>query len=168
MAEKKTQAASWPIEEHMGFQRATWIVSRIGWGVMAIIVILALMGILGGTTSQTHRTAPDGSVHLIYEKTMRSHTPTQVVIHVPAAGGADTVTVHIGHAFIDAMDIQSIIPSPTQSMLHADGVVLTFLAAAEGSANITLAAFPNTWGRLESDIGLEGRPSARLSAFILP
>jgi hypothetical protein len=37
----------YPVQEHMRFQHRTWLIERIGWFVLAFIVLLALLGLFG-------------------------------------------------------------------------------------------------------------------------
>jgi hypothetical protein len=37
------------VNEELEFQRRDWMAQRVGWTVMALVVVVALLGLLGGS-----------------------------------------------------------------------------------------------------------------------
>lgn len=121
----------YPIREQMDFQHSDWVAERIGWAVVAIIVIVALSGLLGfGPLAAA--TASDASHRLSvdYDRFQRVTVTTHFTFRV--AGGASPLELRLGPDFSSEFEIDSVQPAPLHSTQGPDGLTLTFAPPANG------------------------------------
>src|SRR5262245_45193555 len=72
-----------PIPEDMTFQERLWLVERVGWAMMGLFVVFALLGVFSsGVSSETRAATADGAVVVEYQRfahrTARSHFTIRV------------------------------------------------------------------------------------------
>ena len=104
MARKRTRGRGEPregpyvgleVHEDMRLVRRSWVVQRIGWGVMAALLLAALLGLFGtGPLSRATATAPGGAVTLDYDRFGRYLGPATLLIRVgpgAAPGGVRSI-----------------------------------------------------------------------------
>lgn len=160
-----------PIREDMAFQRATWRMERIGWVLLAVLVLAALAGAAGGPLVAA--TARGEGVEVDHHRVERHGAANRLVIRAAQAG--PDLTLRIDRAFLDAFTLDVVTPSPQSTSAHAEGIDMTFAAstaagpaATAGPATIHVDILPRALGPVTSRIGLAGRQPAALSQFILP
>ncbi len=67
------------IEEDIDLHETGWIVQRIGWGLMLVVLVCATLGLFGdGLLSETKLAA--GGTSVLYQKFLRSEADTEVEI----------------------------------------------------------------------------------------
>jgi hypothetical protein len=71
------------IEQDLRFQRRTWVAQRVGWGVIACVLVAALLGLLGsGPFASRTLDSTQGGFRLEYELFLRHHIRYDRVAHV--------------------------------------------------------------------------------------
>jgi hypothetical protein len=158
-----------PIEEDLRFQELTWIAERLGWVVMAVIVIAALFGLFGGPNARSQARDGSGRVQVEYQRFQRLLAPTELKITLEASNEA-IVDVAIGEQLAGVFEIRTISPQPLESFAHDGGVLLRFAVTGENKApvQIVMMGVPGKPGRAAGDIGLLGEAPARLNIFVYP
>jgi len=81
------------INQDLAFQRRSWSLQRIGWGLIALVLIAALLGLFGhGPLSEATTDDPSLPIRLAYERFGRFGSPLVLRIRVePAAAIARQV-----------------------------------------------------------------------------
>ncbi|HEV2128712.1 MAG TPA: hypothetical protein VGR22_08850, partial [Thermomicrobiales bacterium] len=60
------------VDEDIEFQEREWKVQRVGWALMLVVIVLALVGLFGtGPLSAVEREADDGTLVLEYQRFVR-------------------------------------------------------------------------------------------------
>lgn len=159
------------ITEMPRFVRASWMVQRIGWLAMALLVIAALLGLTGGIgpLNAFSMGAEDGPLRLLYHSPARKHADT--LVEVTLRANADgTARVWISRDYIDTMEISQINPQPEQVEAAADRLIFSFNAAdASQPIRITFTLKPLYMGTLSGRVGLDDDETAfEFEQFILP
>ncbi len=68
------------LEDDIAFQRKSWLVERIGWGVMLTILVAALAGLFAsGPLSSKNVESADSSAIVRYERFARAQAPVCLV-----------------------------------------------------------------------------------------
>lgn len=157
------------MKDDLRFQKVTWTVERVGWLIMAVIVVAAAAGAFGGPTAREDARDVSGRVQVSYHHFQRHLYPTEFGITVDPRGRS-AVIVRIDRSIAEAFEIRTIVPAPADSMLDADGLRLRFTVAAATRAppQIKIMAVPTGPGRIRGGIGLLGEEPARLSILIYP
>ncbi len=153
-------------EEDMSFQRREWAVQRVGQGLLAVLVGLALTGLLGGEGPANHAVAAaaDRSMQVEYERVARQAAPTTVRLQVGGEGGR---SCRVSRAWFDAVDVERITPSPAALSIEGDSVVLRFAEPLEPGTQVVFDVSPRWPGRLAGWAALDRRATATFSSFVL-
>lgn len=157
------------VHDDLEFQRKTWRFERIGWGVMALLVLAALLGLAGpGWLSKT--TATNAPLRVNYERFLRRDAPVTVEVHVDADAVSDGAIDLLLDAGFDDFRIERVVPVPTEWRLTSTGMALRFAVAGDDDALgvIRLHVEPQRAGRGVARIGIADRPPVQLRYFIYP
>jgi len=159
------------IEEDMRFQRRDWAFERISWGLIALVVLAALLGAFSrGPLARAEARDPDGTLRVAYDRFQRYDTPSAVEIGIAAgATGGDLVELRLRGAMLHGAQIGNLSPEPLESHLAEDGWVLRFpVRDRQAPSLVRMELRPETLGTLDGEIAVEGRPPAPIRAFVYP
>ena len=132
--------------DDLKFQSRTWMAERIAWGILAIVVAAALLGVFSnGILSSAHVADREGAVVIDYQHFAHKTAMSHFTVHVARAPG-ETVSVRLSRDFARFYDVESLYPQPLRSRGGAAGLELDFAPAAAGDLVIDLAARPKTFG----------------------
>jgi hypothetical protein len=159
------------LEEDLPFQRAEWLVQRIGWFIWGLIVAAALVGLVGpGPLSTTQAPAPDGSLIVEYDRFLHHHNPTRLAV-MPQLGdsGAEPFRVHVSRSLLDQIEVMRIEPEPQGREFDPDGVIYTFPRRPNtDQARILFHVQYKNYGRSKGFLRLAGHEPATLHQFVYP
>lgn len=158
-----------PVEEDMGFQRASWIVERIGWAVFAVLLVCALSGLFArGPLSTAAAEHPRSGLQVTYERFQRQTLLTRFDLRLGEVAGGD-VKLHLGPQFQATYEIQSIAPRPLRSTAGREGLDFFFEPSQGALLPVTIWAKPRQFGfrTIEAAAAAHGDPLT-LSVFIYP
>lgn len=153
----------------MGFQRAMWTGQKVGWIVLALLLLLALLGLFSvGPFSSATAVSAGGDLTVDYQRLERSGASSSLRLSV-ADGPADgEIRVRIGSEFVKAFTIEGITPDPLQTSTGRDGIDLVYPVPSAYPAIIYLSLRPRQTGLVKSSIALNDAESVRLSQFVYP
>ena len=142
------------VEEHLPFLRREWAVQRIGRGLLAGFVLLAVVGVFGsGLASRATLSAPD--FELRYSRFVRTSSESELVVTMtPDRPGP--ATVWLSQAYLDTIDVRGIRPAP-ESVHSADGRT-EFRFSAAGPLRVVFRIVPQDAGRIAGEIGRRNGP----------
>lgn len=152
--------------DDMAFQRREWFVQRLGQLLLALVVLLALLGVLGGSGSLNHTVAssPDRSLSIEYDRVLRQAAPTTLRVTVGSQGAQ---WCRISRAWFDRVRIERILPTPIAFVVEGDALVLRFSDALEPGSTVTIDVAPNSPGRLSGWAAVEHHPPAVFKSLVL-
>jgi hypothetical protein len=151
-------------------ERGTWIGQRIGWVMMALVVMMGLGGVFGsGPLSRAAIEAPSG-LRLEYERFGRVDQPFDLMLDAPARAASDeTVRVGIDDRYLDAVAIEEVVPEPETVDLEKGRTVFVFrVARSEGPHRVTFRVTPQSSGWLEGQVGAGEESPLPVRHFIYP
>jgi hypothetical protein len=158
---------SHPVQEDMAFQRATWRVERIGWGVLCALVALALLGAFSnGPLSAATRTDADGRLRVDFERLQRNGATSTLRVRVEPATGP--VTLRLRGSLARDFEVETVTPHPLVSAGRPDGVDLTFESPAAEPFEIRFTTRAGTIGIARSTVAIAGAPAVPLTQFVFP
>jgi hypothetical protein len=161
------------IDQDLDFQRRSWIVQRIGWALMFLIVLAAVLGLLGpGRLSHGRADAP-GAMSVEYQRLSLYETPDTLTVRLePAVTAQDTVRVALDRGFLDSAKMTSVLPPPVRVEAAAGRLVYVFAVAERGTPmTITFGFEPQVIGPRRGVVALEGAPaggSVTFRQFVYP
>lgn len=160
------------ISQDLGFQRRTWRIQRVGWAVMVLLIVAALIGLFGrGPASSAHLGSPETPLAAEYERFVRLDAPETLTIYVraPALRADSTADIWIDRTWLAGNELRSITPDPDRTTAGADRMIYTFrLDPSSLPARITYDLDSRSFGRIAGRVGLVSGPSWTFSQFGYP
>lgn len=159
------------VSEDMAFQHRTWVVQRVAWAVLALLLTAAAVGLFSvGPLSTTTASDPARILLLDYERFLRFGAPTEMHLHLePEATGEETITIRLSGDLARGVEFVSIQPEPDGMLAAPDGLEFEFRISDPGQpTEIFFSILPHHMGRLEGAIGLADQEPLRLSPFVYP
>ena len=157
------------VGEDLSFQRRWWRFERITWAIFLLILIADVLGVFGrGYLSKAERTASDHSLHVKYERTERSSTPSIITVEVgPPAVRNGQVQLRVSESLIKQLGNQRISPQPATSMLTQGGIIYSFPIHG-APAIIEFALQPSFPGLHRFSMQAVGSPEVDARIFVFP
>jgi hypothetical protein len=168
-ADEPSAPAFLDINQDLAFQRAEWSVQRLGWLVMTVLVILALVGLTGaGPLATAQVSDPGNALRVEYSRFERVQAATEVQIEL-AATGRDPVELWIANEYLNAVELSFISPNPVETRTGADRQVFAF-APIEGATSIVvgLEFRPKAAGMLSATMGIPNGGEVAFRQFVYP
>ena len=145
------------IEQDLRFQQRMWVVQRVGWGVIACVLVAALLGLLGsGPLASRTLESSQGGFRLEYERFLRHHAPTRLHLLVHLKGQPrQEVRVWCDHTLIEHFEVTQIVPPPVKVETTAGSLTYIFpLTDQVDQLVIMFSLEPEIFGLLSSRIGV--------------
>lgn len=151
------------LSEDRRWQEYLWTTQRIGWVLMAVFVLAAILGLTGsgGPLATASATTPGGTVE--YPRVARWAAKEQIVFKVPASAQG-SVELTLSPDFNDVFAVDAIVPRPASSAATAAGHRYAFDLEGAGAKaivfNVTAgppALFPRVSARFGSSSPAEMR-----------
>jgi hypothetical protein len=106
------------------FKRRYWVAQRIGWGLIALVLVLAIAGVFGTglVSSATASSSGEGvSVEVDYQRFTRHERLEVMTVRVEAPEQSNSLQVSIPSQFIRSISIETVTPDPDSVTFTADG-----------------------------------------------
>lgn len=157
------------LEQDARFQHLEWIIQRLGWVLIALAVVAALLGVFGGggplATAVLHG---GGAVPLRVEldRVGRWRSPGRLRIELtPSAPGE--AEVRVSRAYLDDVRIEQITPQPKRVESAGEDLRYVFDVAAPPLV-LTFHLTFERWGRLHGHVAGGGGSDVRFSQLVYP
>ena len=153
----------------LDFQRRQWTFQRIGWLTMVLIAVAALLGLFG-TGPLSDAAAERGPLRLDYGRFERKAAPAKLRIRVAGGTAQDgQIRLWLDERYLDAVEIRSISPEPSESQAGPDRTVYVFQIGDPGQpAAVSFDLQPVEFGRLTGRLGLVGGPEIAFAQVVYP
>jgi hypothetical protein len=159
---------SYPIREDMAFQRRSWLLERIGWSLLSIVLIAAIAGLFfHGPASYTRVHNADNSLSVHYERFAHKTAMTYFTIRV-AAPVSGEIPIRLSPAFTEAHNIESMQPPPVRASGGTYGLEFVFTRSGAGDVAVHIAARPKRFGTMSLTLEAEGRGALKVFQLIYP
>jgi hypothetical protein len=159
------------IDEDIQWERGEWIFERIGWGLMALFVLIALAGLFGsGPISRRTAGHEGGPFWIDYNRFARYHSPEEMVVHIDSQViAAGELRLVIEGDFLTTAHINVITPEPHTVELSANRAIYSWpVTDADGLLRITFHYHSTHYFETNSRLGLAGDELFEVSQFIFP
>jgi hypothetical protein len=159
------------LNQDLTFQRHEWRVQRIGWAAMALAMIAAVTGLMGGgPLSTAARASPDRRVQIEYERFLRYRDPS--VLHVylqPEAVADEEVRLSLNRAYLQGVEFTRIIPEPHEERIGSEEHTFVFRAdELRTSAWVAIHFEADVFGALEGELKVGDGEGVRFRQYIYP
>ena len=160
------------IHEDATFQSRTWLLERIGWIVILLILAAALLGLCGSAGPLGRGSAGEqgGPLSLRYARFPRHAAPTLLEVRLDGATVRDgTARVWMEQALLENFDLEHVTPEPVTVELGAGHLTYVFRVAEPGGPlTITFSLRAERYGPHTGRIGLPDGPTLRFRQFVYP
>lgn len=153
-------------------QERIWRVERIGWAVLAALLLWALLG-GAGNGPLAHASLRDAGIVLDYERFARRGAPTELTLRWPAADGDSAATtrreplmLQLDAAFVEQMGID--FAAAGLQPRRQGNVVLLELGRPDAAGALRLQMHPARAGHLATAARLDGRLLGSLAILVFP
>jgi hypothetical protein len=159
------------ISQDLGAQHTTWVLQRIGWVGMALLILTALAGGFGDGPL-VHRMVSDDH-HLFsleYDRVCRYESEQLLRLTLaPETTKTPHVDVWISRSYWSSHAIEQITPEPRTSSTSSDGFVYTFdVDARNEPAMIVMRLRPEYVGSMEGHIRVNDQGSVTIHQLTFP
>jgi hypothetical protein len=159
------------LDQDLIYQNREWRVERIGWIILALLVLAALLGILGkGPLSKAIAGSQDGPLWVEYQRFVRHRSPTELIVRIEAdAAQEGRIHLQLNQEFVQKAQIQRIDPEPDQEQVAMDRITYVF-QVGEGAAPVQVIyrLEMQSFGLLSTPIGIVDGPEVSINQFVYP
>jgi hypothetical protein len=159
------------IDQDLAFQHRSWIVQRIGWSVLALMLVAALLGLFGsGPLGRATAGSEGSSLWIEYERFWRQEKPMTLGIHfAPEAVRDGEVRVWLSRAYLEANAVEQVTPPPDRVETGDDRHTYIFtVGTLEQPSAVRFRLSPDTFGVIDGEAGLDNAPELRFAQLVFP
>lgn len=158
------------LEQDIAHQRREWKVERFGWAVMALVILLAFLGLFGGGgifTTERKPIAGETDVFLEYPRFLRDQSNSVLRIHFsPVKGAAALSQVWLDEDYVREFQLEQITPRP-ERVEAMDNKLIFHFAGQPRTVSFYLRA--DTMGSVHGNAGTgPGMNATPFSQFLYP
>ncbi len=153
----------------MRHHRAAWRVERIGWTIVAALLLGTMFGAFGdGPLSRAG--AGSGAFHVEYGRLLRSSAPAEFRFRADgSAAQGGLIRLRISRSLLDRMEIESIVPQPLRQVAGPGYAEFAFpVTKGAGGIDINVRYRPATFGRQHGEMSLIGSETVSIDQFVFP
>ncbi len=150
------------LKEEIDLQEKGWKVQRIGWVIIALIVIAAALGFFGlGPVSKQKQQFGNNSIE--FERYMRYEAEVEIKLNVTPNNGLAVLTVP--QQYLESFEISKVMPQPEKQEIVNDNYQFTFLTQSPSIVRVFL--IPKKIGSVEGQITVNNQ-AITISQYIYP
>lgn len=156
------------IEADSHQQRREWVMERIAWVVLTLLLLAIACGLFGrgGPLSSREIVSADGRIRMQYERFIRyhSHDALRLILHVTTP----SVGVKFGSDYIRNVQMDEITPRPHREVSEDGAVTYLFESSPQASMHVTFHFAPEKFGQLDGWLSVNDGPRHDFSQFVYP
>lgn len=151
------------------WQSRMWVVERIGWGVMLIVLICASVGLFGHGPLST-AVVEQTSLRAEYERFARYRAPMNLRLFLaPTVQKQGLLTVWLSNEYLRHVEVVGTQPAAKRTDLSSDGVRFIFSAEEESSTKtIIFHLRPDRVGAIAGSLAIDDEQAITVAHFIYP
>jgi hypothetical protein len=155
------------LNEPLPFQRREWIVQRLGWVSMALVILAGALGLFGdGPLAQ--RTAANAALQFEYDALLHQDAQTTWLLTPRAPPRDGRYRLSLDADWARHFRIVDIEPRPQVTELSGGRWVYEFRAPDGHATPIQFQVEPRKAGLFEGSVQLEGAPALAVTQFVYP
>jgi hypothetical protein len=153
--------------QHQKHQRHEWWFERVGWVLMLLVIVAALLGFIGpGPLTSREVAGGEGSPTIEYYVVEHYGAPGRFVVRAPP-GRRETLQLTVSRSFCDRATAESIVPPPASVAADDDDVTYTF-ALAGAEPTIVFRYKYDEFGVFDHQIAVDGGRPVAFRQYVLP
>jgi hypothetical protein len=159
------------IDESPSFQRREWVVNRVGWVVIALIVTAGLAGVWGdGLASRAQVTSVDGRLRVDYERFVRNLGEATLQVSFARGSARDgAFRLALSQQYLSEHEVMATTPEPDMITVAGGQLVYEFPGRGDSALTVTFDLRPTSGpGVLDAVVGDVSGPPVRFRQFVYP
>lgn len=161
------------IDDNPAFQQRDWRAQRIGWGVLAVVVLGAFLGFFGqgGLLGDVETMSTDRTIYVRYERFVHRAAPSRIEFRLAAglASNDGQVRLWLDRGYMESLSIEEIQPEPTQVSVTPALLIYSFAVVSGGQpVSILFSVEHQKLGRRRSHAGVLPQGMVTLRQFVYP
>lgn len=165
------RVGSLEVDQDLAFEHRLWTVERIGWGLMLLAAVAALVGLLGPGPLTYLTAGPEGGpLWVDYYRFQRVQSPDEIQVHLgPGDRDNREVRLWIDRQYLDNVELEKVTPQPWRVETGPDRLVFVFhRSEPDKTAAVRFRFLPRQPGSQRARVGLEGAAPVEFSQFVYP
>lgn len=150
------------LKDEIDLHRTGWIVQRIGWAVLLLLVIAAIAGVFGTGWLSSSSITREGT-RVTFERLARFEAPMKLIIHAQETDGH--VEVRFPQTYLEEVEVDKIVPEPAAQETGNGYVIYTFKAQA--SSALIFYLIPESPGNIRTEMAVD-KSVFPIAHFIYP
>lgn len=150
------------LDEHLKLHEKGWVIQRVGWIIMLLLVLAGAMGVFGsGIVSK--QSPVIGGITVEYERFFRYEAEMKILVQ----SSAEPVTsISFPQTYLKDFRIVRFVPDPHHNQSTPEDVVYFF----QGGQNQIVSAYliPKDYGSVKGQMKVNQRHVIHLAHFIYP
>jgi hypothetical protein len=157
------------IESDDTFRRRESAAESVGWLLLVLVLLAALVGLLGpGPLSAGQARSPSGRVSVHYQRVAHREADDTVTIELARdAGDTALLTIGLGGDWLEELDLRGITPEPSEQVGTPDGLELRIPTSGSGRVRVVLALRTGDLGTTHATVRVGGE-DVSFTQFVLP
>jgi hypothetical protein len=161
------------ISQDLKHSRLEWRIERIGWVVMAVIIVAALIGLLGPGPLSSSTVGKGSALSGEYERFIRYQAPQLLRLHVRPKGTDSLVHLRLSRAFVDKVEMMHINPDPVDIKAEPNHFSYFFARGdasrtPDDSLTFTFEYQPEEFGNMDIEAEVPNLHVLRFNQFVYP
>jgi hypothetical protein len=159
------------LHEDLEFQRKQFRVERIGWILMAAVLVAALLGVFGsGPLSNAIAESSESGLRVEYSRFARRDAHTRVEIHVdPSLVAKDRLRLRLGGDFMQRVLVQAITPTPERWTVEDRTIVAELpVGGSTGPVPVAVDFSPREFGPTTLELSAGPGRALTIRQFVYP
>lgn len=158
------------IDEDLKLERRTWVIQRISWIIMFLILIAALLGFTGRGglegINKMKATSALQSMEIEYERYLRNEVSSEMKVNLRNVNSSNP-SIFFSKEFYENIRVEQIVPEPEMVQVGPTGITYTF-QANHPESHIMLYIKPMHIGSLNITARGPNNDALRFSLFVYP
>jgi hypothetical protein len=126
------------IEKFISQQQKEWLIFRIAWVFMGLVLIAAALGLFGnGPISE--QTYVAHKVHITYQKFMRADKESELYIGLQDQDLGQETTIGINNDYLKKVKIYQVVPQPAAVEIRDNTLLYRFRSVTNGFISFYLS-----------------------------
>ena len=154
-------------EQNISLEKKFWIIQRIGWMIMLIFVVCAVLGILGGSGVLNNQTKSDQKTGLTlkYDMFLKRDAGSELDVILPSHDSS--TKIFVSKSYIDKIQIKDVDPEPDIVTSVEQGYIYSFPSSGS-SLHVHFYLWPDntTFGQVTGSVGEGNRPTITFNQWV--
>ena len=156
------------VEEDLAYQQREWLVERVGWIVMLLLILVAAAGLFGNGVLSRASVSDGKQVRIEYERFAHYLTPTSFKVHMRTTSKDKDIQLRVNNDFLQGIKIEKVVPEPIRVETGDKWLSYHFPVNTPGEVAIKFDLTPEMVGKLSAVIATGSAEPLSFNQLVYP